>query len=361
MGSGLKRTPLFGEHISSGAKMSPFGGWEMPISYEGIIAEYNQCRKSAAVFDTCHMGQFKITGDISNCGIENAVTQSVGTIPVGKSRYGFILNERGGVIDDEIIFRVSESELIMVVNAATFENDFSVLKSRLKPGRIENISSVFGKIDLQGPLSREILSDILGGEVSLKYFGFSFFDFLGEKTIISRTGYTGELGFEIFVRKEKSVEAWRKILSDKRVKPAGLGARDILRLEMGYSLYGNDLDEDTTPVEAGLEMFVCYDKDFVGREALIKEKKEGLKKKKIAFKTKTRRSPRRHYKILRGGNSIGEVTSGSFSPALSCGIGLGFVSPEFEDEKEIVISDGRVGMEAEIMDLPFYRDGSLKN
>ncbi len=360
MTDALKRTPLFEEHVSLGAKISPFGGWEMPISYEGIISEYDHCRKAAALFDTSHMGQFKIFG-ITDSGIEEAVTQCVETIPVGKSRYGFILNEKGGVVDDEIIFRISETQALMVVNAATIDKDFSVLKGRMKPGRIENISEVSGKLDLQGPLSREILSEMLGVEIPLKYFGFSFFEFLGEKTLISRTGYTGELGFEIFVRKSRNVEAWRKILSDERVRPAGLGARDILRLEMGYSLYGNDLDEETTPVEAGLEMFVCYEKNFVGKEALIKEKEEGPKKKKIAFKTKTRRSPRRHHKILHKGIPVGEVTSGSFSPALSRGVGIGYVANGFEISEGIIVSDGKTEMDAEVVELPFYKGGTLRS
>lgn len=359
----LKKTPLYNEHKKLNAKFGPFGGWDTPIFYAGILTEHRHCREKACVFDICHMGEFIFKGDIAKSGIETAVTQSIGTIPAGRSRYGFILNETGGIIDDLIIFRLAEDKLMLVVNAATSENDFEVIKAGLKNGEFENASSRTAKLDIQGPLARDVIKDVLGLELTLAYFNFSYFDVAGEKILISRTGYTGELGYEIFTGNDTAVTLWEKFAADERVKPAGLGARDILRMEMGYSLYGNDIDEETTPLEAGLGMFVYFDKEFVGKDALLKETEQGLKKVKIAFKVNSRRTPRQHYKILAGEKEIGEVTSGTFSPMLSCGIGMGYVKPGFDKTgSDISISDGgSVKLNAEIVDLPFYKESSLRS
>ena len=356
----MKLTPLYGEHKKLLARFAPFGGWYMPISYEGILAEHKAARESAAVFDICHMGEFVFRGDAAE--LDSAVTRNVSSLPAGKSRYGFLLNDKGGIIDDLIIFRTGEEEFMIVVNAATAENDYEVLKKRIRAGGLTDISAETAKIDLQGPLSRDVLKETLGIDTALKYFNFAHFEILGEKAMISRTGYTGELGYEIFINSSKAVELWSKLLSDGRVKAAGLGARDILRLEMGYSLYGHDIDENTTPAEAGLDMFVDYDKDFAGKKALLSRKAAGAAKKKIAFKSEGRRSPRAHYRILSGGKDIGEVTSGVFSPSLSCGIGLGFVEASLPVISDIMISDGgRVELKAKITDAPFLKETSLRN
>ena len=247
--------------------MAPFGGWNMPIQYEGILAEHRWCREKAALFDICHMGEFLYQGDIVGGGLEDVFTFSVTSIPVGRSRYGFLLNEQGGVIDDLIVFRLAEDEVMIVVNAATAGNDFAVIHSRLKAGaQFTDISDATGKLDLQGPLSRDVMADLLGRNIAtIPYFKFITMDILGSEAIVSRTGYTGELGYEIFLPAEKAVELWDFLLEDPRVKPAGLGARDLLRLEVGYSLYGSDLDEATTPLEAGLEGFVNFDKSSSAR------------------------------------------------------------------------------------------------
>ena len=359
--SDMKLTPLYGEHKKLGARLAPFGGWYMPISYEGILAEHKACRESAALFDICHMGEFVFKGEAEE--LDKAVTQNVSNLAEGKSRYGFILNDKGGITDDLIIFRISENEFMIVVNAATAENDYEALNKLLRSGELSDISGETAKIDIQGPFSRDVLKETLGLDIGLKYFNFGHFDVLGEKALISRTGYTGELGYEIFINSVKAVELWNKLLGDERVSPAGLGARDILRLEMGYSLYGHDIDAETSPDEAGLNMFVNYDKDFSGKKALLARKAEGQKKKKIAFKTEGRRSPRSHYRILSDGKDIGEVSSGVFSPGLSCGIGLGFVKPGFvEMGDDITISDGkRVELKGEITEVPFLKETSLRS
>ncbi len=358
----LKSTPIIAEHESLKALIAPFGGWNMPIQYTGIIAEHRWCREKAALFDICHMGEFLFHGDIVTSGLEDVFTFSVADIPVGRSRYGFLLNERGGIIDDLIVFRLAENEAMVVTNAATIDKDFAAIAARLKGGEFRNISAATGKLDLQGPLSREILVKVLGPEVAaIPYFKFIRSKILGADAIVSRTGYTGELGYEIFLPSEKVVELWRLLLTDERVRPAGLGARDVLRLEMGYSLYGSDIDEETTPLEAGLEGFVNFDKEFAGKKALLRQKSEGLTRKKAAFTVSSRRSPRHHYEIWHEGSQVGSVTSGVFSPMLGCGIGLGLVSPEAAvTGTKLSIRHENLDIETSVCELPFYRGGSLR-
>jgi aminomethyltransferase len=343
--------------------MAPFGGWDMPIQYEGIIAEHTWCRSKAALFDICHMGEFIFQGDFEADGLEDVFTFSIKTIPLGRSRYGFLLNEQGGIIDDLIIFRLAHDKVMIVVNAATAENDFAVIGSRLRGGSFSNITSVTGKLDLQGPLAREVLCAAFGEQIAaIPYFKFISMNILGVEAIVSRTGYTGELGYEIFLPAEKTAELWDLLLSDSRVKPAGLGARDVLRLEVGYSLYGSDIDEATTPLEAGLEGFVNFDKNFIGREALLKQKVEGVTRQKVAFLVSSRRSPRHHYEIVSAGQQIGSVTSGVFSPMLACGIGIGFVATgAYPIGAPLTIRHERVSMEASVCELPFFKDGSLRS
>jgi aminomethyltransferase len=360
----LKSTPLLPEHQSLKALIAPFGGWNMPIQYEGIIAEHRWCREKAALFDICHMGEFLYRGDIVAGGLEEVFTFSVKSIPIGRSRYGFLLNERGGVIDDLIVFRLAEDEAMVVVNAATIANDFAVIRSRLKGGaHFTDISAATGKLDLQGPVARDVMVKALGPEIAaIPYFKFIRMDLLGVPAIVSRTGYTGELGYEVFLPAEKVTELWHLLLADERVRPAGLGARDVLRLEVGYSLYGSDIDEKTTPLEAGLAAFVNFDKEFVGKGALLAQQREGLKRVKAAFEVASRRSPRHHYEICFEGEHAGHVTSGVFSPMLGCGIGIGFVRPEVAViGAPLAIRHDKVCMEGTVCELPFYKGGSLRS
>lgn len=358
----LQATPICGRHRELKALMAPFGGWDMPIQYEGIIAEHNWCRTRAALFDICHMGEFIFQGDFETSGLEDVFTFSVKTIPLGRSRYGFLLNEQGGIIDDLIVFRLAEDKVMIVVNAATASKDFAAIKGRLRGGDFTDITAATGKLDLQGPLSREVMVEIFGDVVAtIPYFKFITLEILGAPAIVSRTGYTGELGYEIFIPSDKVCELWDRLLQDERVKPAGLGARDVLRLEVGYSLYGSDIDEETTPLEAGLEGFVNFDKAFVGREALLRLKEEGLTRKKVAFAVAGRRSPRHHYAICSGEEAVGTVTSGVFSPMLGRGIGIGFVKPGLTDiGTPLTISHERVTMEATVCELPFFKGGSVR-
>lgn len=308
-------------------------------------------------------GGVSFPGDFATSGLEELFTFSVAGIPLGRSRYGFILNERGGIIDDLIVFRLGENEVMIVTNASTIDKDRAAISAGLKGGELRDISAVTGKLDLQGPLSRDILVEAFGPEIAaIPYFKSIRMRLLDVEAIVSRTGYTGELGYEIFIPSDKVVELWRLLLADERVKPAGLGARDLLRLEMGYSLYGSDIDDETTPLEAGLSAFVNFDKAFVGRDALLRQQREGLNRVRTAFRVASRRSPRHHYEIWREGAQSGTVTSGAFSPMLGCGIGIGLVRPEAAvTGTPLTIRHGNVSMEATVCDLPFYREGSLRS
>lgn len=357
----LKKTVLFDKHQQLSAKMVNFAGWQVPLFYSSIIEEYKYCRKKAALFDISHMGEFIFEGDIEKSGIEEAVTPWVKKIPIGRSRYGFILNQFGGIIDDLVVFKINENKIMFVVNASSEKTDFQVLQERIKSGKLENISAQIAKIDLQGPLAKEILEEVLSFKEDLSYFSFKEFNYQSGKLLISRTGYTGELGYEIFIPNNIASLVWDKFVNNKNVKPAGFGARDILRLEMGYSLAGNELKNTITPIEAGLANFINFKKDFIGKTALLKQKEKGANKIKVAFSADSKRIPRTSYEIYDQDKKIGEVTSGAFSSFLSAGIGLGYINRNQLQEKKIFIGNqGKIKFAAEIVQLPFYKKGSLR-
>lgn len=356
----MKTTPLFLQHQELKAKMVLFSGWRLPLFYSSIISEYRHCREMAVIFDVSHMGKIIFEGDISGSGIEEAVTPWIEKIPVGKSRYGFILNQQGGVIDDLIVLKLKENKLFFVVNAVSQSASYTILKQRLKKGNLKDVSSRLTKIDLQGPLAREVLGQSLNLGQGLPYFNFSEYDYKGKKIIISRTGYTGELGYELFLPNSMADFVWKKLLAQEKIKPAGLGARDMLRIEMGYSLCGQELTEKITPFQAGLGGFIDFRKNFIGKDFLLCQKKKGADKEKIAFSVNSKRIPRPGYKIYSGGREIGQVTSGALSLGLASGIGLGYVEPG--NHQEIKVGDGKqLILEAEIKELPFYKKGSLRN
>lgn len=361
----LKLTPLNKQHINLGARLGPFGEWLMPIQYAGIIAEHHWTRKSASLFDICHMGEFIIYGEPQKTNLDRILTVSLNEMADNKCRYGFMLNEKGGIIDDLVVFKINKEEWMIVVNAANTEKDEEHLRWHLTEDcKLENVSKNLGKIDLQGPLSREVLKCIINNPLldELKFYTFGHFLLFGEEALVSRTGYTGELGYELYLNVEKIQELWTSFLKDERVKPAGLGARDTLRLEMGYSLHGQDIDEKVTPLEAGLDYFVNFNKDFIGRNALLKQKKEGINRKLIYFITSLRQAPRHNNKIYSNNEEIGVVTSGSFSPSLSCGIGMGYIRAKCEKKGlEITLMGERKEIPAVVTNKPFYKKGSLKN
>lgn len=357
--SDLKQTPLTDEHRRLGAKLAPFGGWLMPIQYAGIIAEHQWTRREVSVFDICHMGEFFIRGDAEKSGLNKIVTFDVRAMPVGRCRYGFALNDAGGVIDDLIIYRIAKEEWMVVTNAATIAGDEEQFRRHLSPGAdFKNASDATGKLDVQGPKSLDVMKKLIGpGVAELGYYSFRHFNLLGEKIIVSRTGYTGELGYEIYISSGKVEAAWKLLLGENAVRPAGLGARDTLRLEMCYPLYGQDMTAETTPFEAGMKRFVDLKKDFIGKAALLAKKTD---RHFIYFTADSRRAPRHNYRIVKDGRDIGAVTSGSFSPSLSVGIGMGYVAAACPAGTAIVLKDNDVEIRAIVTERPFYKNGTAK-
>jgi aminomethyltransferase len=359
----LKTTALYDEHVKLGALLAPFGGWMMPIQYCGIIAEHNWTRQNVSLFDICHMGEFIIEADPQKSNLERIVTVNLSKLACGKCGYGFMLNEKGGIIDDLVVYRIEPKKWMLVVNAATTDTDELNLRKYLSlDSKIENVSSKLGKLDLQGPGSCAVLKKLFGFSLEgLKYYQFRSEKFLGEQILLSRTGYTGELGFELYLTNEKIKQLWNYLLGDSKVRPAGLGARDTLRLEMGYPLYGQDINQQVSPLEAGMEKFLDFDKDFIGKDALCQAKKNGANKQLVCFMAESRRAPRHNFKIISENKEIGIVSSGSFSPSLSLGIGMGYVQRAFcVSGNEIILKEGNTEIKAKIVDKPFYRRGTAK-
>jgi aminomethyltransferase len=357
-------TPLHDTHIKLGAKMVDFAGWDMPVQYpDGILKEHDANRKGVSIFDCSHMGEFIIEGDHAEKDLERIVTQSITGMPVKTCRYGMMLNEKGGTVDDLIVYRMTDKVWMLVVNAANIAKDRrNILKHIARSVRFHDISTRTAKLDVQGPLSREVLLQLLPGIEKLEYYTFDEFDLCGERVIVSRTGYTGELGFEIYCPWDTAQKVWDAVLADSRVKPTGLGVRDVLRIEATYPLYGHELSDTISPLEAGLKRFVDMNKDFVGKPALLKMQEEGQPRSLFCFVSENRRAPRAEHKIFTSdGVEAGDVVSGTFSPALGRGIGIGFLKKEFTSMgKNIIFGDTKLKANAEIVPRPFYKEGSLK-
>ena len=356
----LHNTPLTEVHASLGAKMVGFGGWNMPLQYESILAEWEYNRKTASIFDCSHMGEFMVKGDAKACGLDAMVVQTIVDMPVKTCRYGAMLNEDGGVIDDLIVYRKGPQDWMIVVNAANIEKDANHFRDNLNATAcFEDVSFKTAKLDVQGPRSRDVLKVIAPGIEKLTYYTFDQFQIKGVPCLISRTGYTGELGYEIYCPWEKCKEIWKSILNNATVKPTGLGVRDVLRVEMCYSLYGHELGEAITPREAGLDKFIDGQKDFIGAKALSARAHSRL----IGyFVSASRKSPRAGNRIFdAAGNGIGVVTSGTFSPALQLGIGIGFMGPFAGSAgTPIFFGDDKGKTAATVTQRPFYKNGSLK-
>jgi len=358
----MHQSPLHNEHLALKAKMVPFGGWDMPVQYDGILAEHAATRKNCAMFDTSHMGEFFVDGDAVASGLDHLVSQTIADMSLGTCRYGFLLNERGTVVDDLIVYRLAEEKWMIVVNAGTMDNDARLFSAGITDkGRFLNGSSFLGKLDVQGPDSRDILRPFVPGIDQLEYYTFFEATVLGEKVVVSRTGYTGELGYEIYFPWNKMTQLWRELLS-RGVKPAGLGARDLLRTEMALPLYGHELSEDISPLSVGLGRFIDWNKDFVGKAALLKQKEAGVREKMICLVSESRRSLRAGHPIFSlDEKNIGTVTSGTFSPAFQKGVGLGIVTIErLGGAAAVYFGEGRERTRAEIVTRPIYKNGTAK-
>jgi aminomethyltransferase len=347
---GLRRTPLYGKHRQAGAKMVAFAGWEMPLQYGGIISEHRHTRTHAGLFDVSHMGELIVEGPGALSDVDRLLTCRIDDLKNGRCRYGFLLDERAGIIDDLIVFKISSEKLMLVVNAGTTDKDGRWVQAQLKRSRLKDITLETAKMDLQGPDAESVMLPLLPEAADLPRFAFL--------EAASRTGYTGESGFELFLPAADAKELWDALLDHANVLPVGLGARDTLRMEKGYLLYGNDIDETRNPVEANLERFVFRDKDFIGKAGLPVP--GGSAEVMTGFVCTGRRSARPHYRIFAGAgaaaaDAIGEVTSGAFSPSLVRGIGLAYVARDFAVAgAEITLSDGKADIQGRLKSPPFY-------
>jgi aminomethyltransferase len=352
----LRRTPLYEEHKKIGARLVDFSGWEMPVQYEGIKAEHQAVRNRVGLFDVSHMGEAVFRGPDAEVAVQRLVTRDISRQEEGQAGYSAVCYEDGGTVDDVIVYRRPE-DFIIVVNASNREKDLDHFRENTKDLDVEvtDESDDWALLALQGPEAPELLQNLTDADLSdLKPFRFTEGEIAGAETIISRTGYTGEDGFEIFVRPNDAPQVWRELVK-AGATPAGLGARDTLRLEAGMCLYGNELDPETTPLEAGIGFAVHLDKEqeFIGQDALRKEKEEGLRKKLVGFEVEGRGIARHDYPVKVDDETMGHVTSGTHSPTLNKAIGLALVSPEVEDRFEVVIRERPV--EAHTVELPFYK------
>jgi aminomethyltransferase len=356
----LKKTPLYKEHIALGARMAGFGGWEMPIQYEGILAEHQHTRTQTGLFDICHMGEFELTGPTAATDLEKLLTMKISTLSIGQCRYGFLLNEQGGVIDDLTCYRLGEERYLLVVNAATLDGDAEWIQKHLSPETVFTDRSIeLAKLDVQGPAARRDLEAVIGEFPTLGYFKAEFFQCLETEMLISRTGYTGELGFELYLPASEAVRIWRALLANENIKPVGLGARDTLRLEMGYSLYGHELSADATPSGVSRGMFIKKDVDFIGREPVF-QTLENPDQLLVALEFESKRAARAGDKIFQGSEK-GMVTSGSVSPSLGKAVALALVAPDCAEIGTVLDVEIRgKRFPATVVNLPFYKEGTAR-
>jgi aminomethyltransferase len=359
----LKRTPLHDVHAALGAKIVPFAGYEMPVQYPaGITAEHKLVREGAGLFDVSHMGEFWVNGDRAVDFVNYVTTNNVAALAVGQVHYSTILNERGTIEDDCLVYRFAD-RIMMVVNASNAAKDLAHISRHAASFGVDihDASDDMALLALQGPKAAAVLQSLTKSQLgSIKYYHFAEGEVAGHRAIISRTGYTGEDGFELYVDNEFAVPIWNALMATGKVAPAGLGARDTLRLEMGMALYGNDIDDTVTPLEANLAWLVKLPKgDFVGRDALVAQKERGLEKKLVGFTMEDRNFPRHGYPVFYEGQPSGVVMSGTMSPSLGIPIGTCYLPIAGTKEGtrfEVEIRGRRVP--ATVVKPPFYKDAS---
>ncbi|MEI7801350.1 MAG: glycine cleavage system aminomethyltransferase GcvT [Bacteroidota bacterium] len=359
-----KDTPFTHFHVSLGAKMAPFAGYNMPISYTGINDEHNCVRQRTGVFDVSHMGEFILKGEKAIDLIQQITSNDAAKLTPGKIQYSCLPNDKGGIVDDLLVYRLGEKEWMLVVNASNIEKDWNWISKFNTAGvEMHNISDKTALLAVQGPDAIKALQKLTEINLSeIPYYTFKKGVFAGiENVLISNTGYTGAGGFEIYFEETNADLIWNKIFDAGKefaMQPIGLAARDTLRLEMGFCLYGNDIDDTTSPIEAGLGWITKFTKDFTNRNAIEEQKKNGVTKKLIAFEMIDRGIPRHDYLIVNeAGETIGKVTSGTQSPSLNKAIGMGYVKTEYAGEGNkifIPIRDNKVA--AQIVKLPFYKN-----
>jgi aminomethyltransferase len=357
----LKKVALNDIHISLGAKMVPFAGFNMPVRYTSDIEEHLTVRKGIGVFDVSHMGEFFLKGPDALSLIQKVSSNDASKLVPGKAQYSCLPNEKGGIVDDLIVYKIADEDYMLVVNASNIDKDLNWIREQDEWGvDFYNASDDYSLFAVQGPKATTVLQKITKLELEdIPFYHFKVGEIGGvDDVIVSATGYTGAGGFELYVKNEDAEKVWNSVFEagkEEDIKPIGLGARDTLRLEKGYCLYGNDIDEDTSPLEAGLGWITKFTKAFVNSEYLQKQKEEGVLRKLVGFKLLERGIPRKDYRILdENGNEIGVVTSGTQSPSLGYGIGMGYVSREISSPGNTVfISIRKKPVKAEVVRLPF--------
>ncbi len=357
-----KRTALFDKHVSLGAKIVPFAGFEMPVQYSGVTEEHFAVREKVGIFDVSHMGQFFIEGASAKDLLQFVATNNVETLENGKAQYSCLPNGNGGIVDDLIIYKMEDEKYFVVVNASNIEKDWRhISKYNEKFGaKMTNASDEMSLIAIQGPKATETLQKLTDTNLSeIPYYHFTVGNIAGiSEVIISNTGYTGSGGFEIYFKNENAMKLWEELTKageEFGLIPCGLASRDTLRLEKGFCLYENDIDDTTSPIEAGLGWITKFDKEFVDKEIFAKQKEEGVTRKLIGFEMQERAIPRHDYLVVDAdGNKIGKVTSGTMSPMRNIGIGLAYVTkPHFKIDSEIFIQIRNKNIPAKVVKLPF--------
>ncbi|HUH26779.1 glycine cleavage system aminomethyltransferase GcvT [Gelidibacter sp.] len=359
----MKNTALTATHEALGAKLVPYAGFNMPVQYEGVSIEHETVRNGVGVFDVSHMGEFLIEGPHALELIQKVCSNDASKLTVGKAQYSYLPNEEGGIVDDLIIYKMEEDSYLLVVNASNIEKDWNWINSKNDVGAtIKDLSPEYSLLAIQGPKAVEAMQSLTSHDLSeIKFYNFVVGDFAGvDNVIISATGYTGSGGFEIYCKNSEVKAIWDKVFETGApygIKPIGLAARDTLRLEMGYCLYGNDIDETTSPIEAGLGWVTKFTKDFTNSEALKSEKEQGPKNKLVGFELNEKGIPRHGYDIVDDqGEIIGKVTSGTMSPSLHKGIGLGYVPTNLSEVgSKIYIQIRKNAIPATIVKTPFYK------
>lgn len=360
----MEKTALYDKHIALGAKMVPFAGFQMPVRYTSELEEHHAVRKSVGMFDVSHMGEFLIKGSKALDLIQRITSNDASKLEPGKIQYSCIPNESGGIVDDLLVYMLKPERYMLVVNASNIEKDWNwIVSHNDMNAEMENISNNISLLAVQGPKAAKVVQKITQTDVtSMKYYTFSSGNItnITDGVIISATGYTGSGGFEIYSYNQFAPAIWDALMKageEFGLKPAGLGARDTLRLEMGYALYGNDIDDSTSPIEAGLGWITKFSKDFINADAIKKQKEEGVQKRLIAFEMKEKGIPRSGYEILNSeAEVIGIVTSGSMSPSLGIGIGMGYVKTGYAPiDSEILIAVRNRKLVAKVVKLPFYK------
>ncbi len=359
----MKHIPLKHVHEGLGAKMVDFAGFYMPVQYEGVNIEHETVRNGVGVFDVSHMGEFLLTGENALALIQKVCSNDASVIEVGKAQYSCLPNENGGIVDDLIVYRMKENQYLLVVNASNIDKDWDWISKHNDMGvEMRNLSDEYSLLAIQGPKAVEAMQSLTSVNLSeIPYYSFKVGDFAGiENVIISATGYTGSGGFEIYCKNEEVEQIWNRVFEAGApfgIKPIGLAARDTLRLEMGFCLYGNDINDTTSPLEAGLGWITKFTKDFTNSENLKKQKEEGVKRKLVGFELLERGVPRHDYEIVdKDGNVIGIVTSGTMAPSLGKGIGMGYVTTEHSKvDSEIYIRIRKNDIPAKVVKMPFYK------